>query len=82
MRYFKMIAIVLLAVVFGILRARPNSFQFTSSEKPAPLILAANEGEQREFRTRPGVTITLKIGPKNGGSESMAVVYGRHGTRR
>jgi quercetin dioxygenase-like cupin family protein len=48
--------------------------QSRSVTKPTPLILAANEGEQREFRTRPGVTFTVKIDPKNGGSEHMAVV--------
>ncbi len=48
--------------------------QSTSATKPSPLILAANEGERREFRTRPGVTFTVKVDPKNGGSEHMTVV--------
>jgi len=73
MRYFS-VAIGLPTALFGILAVQPNSSQVPFPEKPSPMILAANEGEQREFRTRPGVTFTLKIGPKNGGSESMAVV--------
>jgi quercetin dioxygenase-like cupin family protein len=42
--------------------------------KPTPMILAANEGEKREFRTRPGVTFTIKIDPQSSGSQTMAVV--------
>ena len=37
------------------------------------MILAENAGERREFRTRPGTFFTLKIDPKNGGSEHMTV---------
>jgi quercetin dioxygenase-like cupin family protein len=48
--------------------------QSTSATKPSPLILAANEGERREFRTRPGVTFTVKVDPTNSGSEHMTVV--------
>lgn len=59
----------------GALVARRTSVeQTTPASKPTPLILAANEGEQREFRTRPGATFTVKIDPRNGGSEHMAVV--------
>jgi quercetin dioxygenase-like cupin family protein len=42
--------------------------------KATPLIVAENEGERREFRTRPGTYFTLKVDPKNGGSEHMTVV--------
>ena len=48
--------------------------QSALATKPTPLILAANDGERREFRTRPGVTFTVKVDPKNGGSEHMAAV--------
>ena len=48
--------------------------QSTSATKPTPLILAPSEGERRAFRTRPGVTFTVKVDPKNGGSEHMVVV--------
>jgi quercetin dioxygenase-like cupin family protein len=48
--------------------------QSTSAAKPTPLILASGEGERREFRARPGVTFTVKIDPKNSGSEHMVVV--------
>jgi hypothetical protein len=48
--------------------------QVAPAIKPTPLILASNEGERREFRTRPGVTFTLKIDSKNGGSEHMTEV--------
>ena len=42
--------------------------------KATPLIVAENEGERRGFRTRPGTFFTLKVDPKNGGSEHMTVV--------
>jgi quercetin dioxygenase-like cupin family protein len=42
--------------------------------KPTPLKVANSEGERREFRTRPGTYFTLKVDPKNGGSEHMTVV--------
>src|ERR1700693_1516182 len=48
--------------------------QSTSATKPIPLILSANEGEQREVRARPGVTFTVKVDPRHGGSEHMTVV--------
>jgi quercetin dioxygenase-like cupin family protein len=48
--------------------------QSASSTNPTPLILEANDGERREFRTRPGVTFTVKVDPENGGSEQMTVV--------
>lgn len=35
--------------------------QSTSVTKPTPLILTADEGEQREFRTQPGVTFSIAI---------------------
>ncbi len=38
-----------------------------------PLILGSGDGEQREFRTRPGTTFTLQIDPRNGGSKQMVV---------
>jgi quercetin dioxygenase-like cupin family protein len=41
--------------------------------KSTPLILESGEGEQREFRTRPGTTFTLQIDPRNGGSKQMVV---------
>ena len=46
----------------------------TEASKPTPVILAENEGERREFRTRPGTFFTLKVDPKNGGSEQMIVI--------
>ncbi len=45
-----------------------------SATKATPLILAENEGERREFRTRPGTFFTLKVDPKNGGSEHIVLV--------
>jgi len=38
------------------------------------MVLAENAGERREFRTGPGTFFTLKVDPKNGGSEHMTVV--------
>jgi quercetin dioxygenase-like cupin family protein len=59
----------------GLLAARgfPTE-QSESANKPKPMVLESGEGEKREFRARPGVTFTLKIGPNNGGSETMSVV--------
>jgi quercetin dioxygenase-like cupin family protein len=45
-----------------------------SSTEPTPLIVSSHDGERREFRTRPGVTFTVKVDPQNGGSEHMTVV--------
>ena len=42
--------------------------------KATPLILAEYEGERREFRTRPGTFFTLKVDPRNCGSEHMTVI--------
>ena len=63
-----------LIVLCGVLAARGISIEQSVATSPTPLILAATDGERREFRTRPGVTFTVKVDPKNGGSEHMAVV--------
>ena len=47
--------------------------QSASRTKPTPLILEAEDGQLREFRTRPGVTFTIKVDAENGGSEQMTV---------
>jgi quercetin dioxygenase-like cupin family protein len=52
----------------------PSGAQSTKATEPTSLILAKNEGERREFRTRPGTFFTLKVDPKNGGSEHMIVI--------
>ena len=41
---------------------------------PTPLILAKDQGQQRAFRTRPGTSFTLKVDPKNGGSEHFVLI--------
>jgi quercetin dioxygenase-like cupin family protein len=62
-------------VFCGVLTARLIPVQqAASSTKPTPLILEAKDGERREFRTRPGVTFTVKVDPENGGSDQMTVV--------
>src|SRR5258707_12341855 len=68
-----LLAIGITTIAFcGFLAARPiPPKQSESANKPTPMTLASDEGEKREFRARPGVTFTLKIGPKNGGSETM-----------
>jgi quercetin dioxygenase-like cupin family protein len=73
---FVRLATGILSIVFCGALASPlvGIGQVAPAIKPTPLILASNEGERREFRTRPGVTFTLKIDPKNGGSEHMTVV--------
>ncbi len=75
MRSFRL-AIGTLSIVFCGALAAPliPIEQAAPATKPSPLVLASSEGERREFRTRPGVTFTLKIDPQNGGSEHMAVV--------
>jgi hypothetical protein len=52
----------------------PSGAQSTKATEPTSLTLAKNEGERREFRTRPGTFFTLKVDPKNGGSEHMIVI--------
>src|SRR5260370_24728489 len=75
MRSFRL-AIGTLSIVFcgGLAAPLIPIEQAAPATKPSPLMLASNKGERREFRTRPGVTFTLKIDPKNGGSEHMTVV--------
>jgi quercetin dioxygenase-like cupin family protein len=70
------LAMGILSIVFsGALAARLTPVeQAAPASKPTPLILASGDGERREFRTRPDVTFTLKVDPKNGGSEHMAVM--------
>jgi quercetin dioxygenase-like cupin family protein len=75
MRFVRLATGVLSLVFCGVLASPLVPIeQVAPAIKPTPLILASNEGERREFRTRPGVTFTLKIDPKNGGSEHMTVV--------
>src|ERR1700731_1717791 len=74
MRYVRWAIGVSSILVCGAVAAWGILVEQSVATKPTPLILAANEGEQREFRTRPGVTFTVKIDPTNGGSEYMAVV--------
>ena len=74
MRFFQLATGASL-VFCGALTARLIQVEHSASaSKPTALILAANDGERREFRARPGVTFTVKVDPKNGGSEHMAVV--------
>src|SRR5260221_13708861 len=70
------LAIGITTIAFcGFLAARPiPPKQSESANKQTPMILASGEGEKREFRASRGETFNLKIGPKNGGSETMAVV--------
>ncbi len=74
MRYVRWAIGVSSILVCSALGTRGISVEQSMASKPTPLILAANEGERREFRTRPGVTFMVKVDPKNGGSEHMAVV--------
>jgi len=75
MRYLRLATGLSSILVCGAFAAAGLSIeQSASSAKPTPLILAASDGEHREFRTRPGVTFTVKLDPQNGGSEHMAVV--------
>jgi quercetin dioxygenase-like cupin family protein len=70
------LAIGILSIVFsGTLAARLIPVeQAAPAANPTPLVLASGEGERREFRTRPGVTFTIKADPRNGGSDRMTVV--------
>jgi len=74
MRYVRWAIGVSSILVCGAMAAWGILVEQSVATKPTPLILAANDGERREFRTRPGVTFTVKVDPKNGGSEHMAVV--------
>src|SRR5882672_3547989 len=75
MRYVRCAIGASTIVVCGALAAPGISIEQSAlATKPIPLILAANDGERREFRTRPGVTFMVEVDPKNGGSKHMAVV--------
>jgi len=61
-------------VLYAVLASSANQVgQPLPNAKSTPLILQSGDGEQREFRTRPGTTFTLQIDPRNGGSEQMVV---------
>ena len=75
MRSANLFVPVCMVVLCGTVRAPLTSFtQSAKPTEPTPLIMAKNEGERREFRTRPGTFFTLKVDPKNGGSEHMIVI--------
>src|SRR5258708_18121999 len=54
------------------LAAKPNPAPQTSSEAaPKPLLLEEDEGEQRIWRDPPPRGFTLKVSPKNNGSQHL-----------
>jgi quercetin dioxygenase-like cupin family protein len=62
-------------VLYGALAVSPIQVeQPLLNAKSTPLILESGDGEQREFRTRPGTTFTLQIDSRNGGSKQMVVL--------
>jgi quercetin dioxygenase-like cupin family protein len=48
--------------------------QAVTMVSPTPLIVPEDAGERREFRTRPGTFFTVKVDPKNGGSNQLVVI--------
>jgi quercetin dioxygenase-like cupin family protein len=48
--------------------------QSAEGTKPAPVILLENEGELREFQTRPGTFFTPELDPKTRGSKHVTVM--------
>jgi quercetin dioxygenase-like cupin family protein len=74
MRYVRWATGICFTVVCAALAAPGTLIEEQTATKSTPLILAASDGEKREFRTRPGVTFVVKVDPKNGGSDHMAVV--------
>lgn len=75
MRSANLFMVACMVVLCSTAGAPLTSFtQSATPTEPTPLIMAKNEGERREFRTRPGTFFTLKVDPKNGGSEHMVVI--------
>jgi quercetin dioxygenase-like cupin family protein len=75
MRHFTwMIGMIVVAFCVLLAGCQFPARQSEDASRPTATVLESDRGEKREFRARPGVTFTLKIGPKNGGSETMAVV--------
>lgn len=69
---FATIALTLVTVCASQTRSAGESRSATSSEAaPKPLLLEKNEGEQRIWRDPPPGGFTLKISPKNNGSQHL-----------
>src|SRR5450631_1226054 len=63
-----------LAVLAYILGEEAGANSTAHEEKSPGFIVSENEGERREFRTRPGTFFTLKVDAKNGHSKQMVVM--------
>ena len=59
----------------GIVGNDLSSHSTEGKARATALILASQDGERREFRTRPGTFFTVKVDPQNGGSEHIVVIW-------
>lgn len=66
-------AIVLAAVFISPGPSAQSSFVTTSGSKAKPLLFEKNEGEQRIWRDPPPGGFTLKVSPKNNGSQHLVL---------
>lgn len=70
---FGITAIVLAAVFISPKPSAQSSSVTTSGSKAKPLLLEKNEGEQRVWRDPPPGGFTLKVSPKNNGSQHLVL---------
>jgi hypothetical protein len=88
MRFASSIMCVCTILLWGYATAPPTPLaQSPTPNKPTPLILEKNEGEQRVVRgwpghPDPGENFILQVDPKNGGSSHLVLIYGRPRARK
>ncbi len=70
---FATMAVVLVAVGLSQTRTAQSSSSTTSQVAPKPLLLEKNEGERRIWREPPPGEFTLKVSPKNNGSQHLVM---------
>ena len=66
-------AVLLAAVCVLQTRSAQSSSATTSQDAPKPLLLEKNEGERRIWREPPPGDFTLKVSPKNNGSQHLVM---------
>src|SRR6516162_5856128 len=70
---FATMAVMLVAVCVLQIRSAQSSSATTSQTAPIPLLLEKNEGERRIWREPPPGDFTLKVSPKNNGSQRLVM---------
>ena len=68
------IGICSIVLCWAVAATRTRVEKSPEASRPTPMILEANAGERREFRTRPGTFFTLKVDPENANPGHMTAI--------